>query len=79
MIKWNELLQLSDWAIVRFLATPIISLFSKRAALIMRARNGTLAEMRRNQEETDIYKQKVELFRYSLIFFVFSSSNTGSD
>ncbi|CAI2349331.1 unnamed protein product [Caenorhabditis sp. 36 PRJEB53466] len=58
MGSFATMLRLNDWTIFRFLATPIISLFSKRGALIASARNGTLAEARRNQEETDVYRLK---------------------
>ncbi|CAL2036645.1 unnamed protein product [Caenorhabditis brenneri] len=58
MAKFSMMLRLNDWAIVRWIFTPIIRIFSKRAALIARSRNGNLAELRRIQEETDTYRLK---------------------
>ncbi|EFP02370.1 CRE-FAAH-6 protein [Caenorhabditis remanei] len=58
MAKFSKMLRLNDWAIIRLITLPIISFFSKRGALIAKSRNGNLAELRKTQEETDIYRLK---------------------
>uniref|UniRef100_A0A8R1HG57 Amidase domain-containing protein n=1 Tax=Caenorhabditis japonica TaxID=281687 RepID=A0A8R1HG57_CAEJA len=56
--RFATISSLNKWKTVRRVATPIVSRFSKRMALISRARCSSLAEVRKNQEEIEEYRLK---------------------